>query len=281
MTKKLMAIFAHPDDEGAMGGTLTHYAQQGVEIMLVCATRGEVGEISDPALATPETLGEVRQRELEAACKIYGIQHLEFLNHRDSGMVDTPENEDPRALVQADPETVIGQLVGLMRQFRPNSVVTFEPFGWYGHPDHQIMSKWATAAYPLVSDSTAYPNLGDVWHPDKFFYSVIPFSRFGGMIEKAVAAGYIEESGFGISIPREQQQKTEEAVTHIIDVAAYFEVAQAASRSHQTQFGPDSIFRKIPAEMMKEASSHEHFIQVLPEISAEASQHPQTDLFAK
>ena len=68
--QKLMAIFAHPDDEGAMGGTLAKYAASGVEVMLVCATRGEVGEISDPALATPETLGEVRQRELDCSQNI-------------------------------------------------------------------------------------------------------------------------------------------------------------------------------------------------------------------
>ena len=93
--QKLMAIFAHPDDEGAIGGTLARYANNGTEVTLVCGTRGEVGEISDPSLATPETLGEVRQKELEAACAVMGIHNLEFLNYRDSGMVDTPENEDP------------------------------------------------------------------------------------------------------------------------------------------------------------------------------------------
>ena len=90
--QKIMAIFAHPDDEGAVAGTLAMYASQGMEVTLVCATRGEAGEISDPALATAETLGTVRQKELEAACEILGIQQLYFLDYCDSGMAGTAEN---------------------------------------------------------------------------------------------------------------------------------------------------------------------------------------------
>ena len=74
--QKIMAIFAHPDDEGAIAGTLALYAQNGTGVTLVCATRGEVGEISDPALATPATLGEVREKELQTACNILGIQQI-------------------------------------------------------------------------------------------------------------------------------------------------------------------------------------------------------------
>ena len=144
--QKLMAIFAHPDDEGAIASTLAYYANNNVEVTLVCTTKGEVGEISDPALATRETLGEVRAAELQAACDILGIRHLRFLGYRDSGMEGTPENEDPRALVQGDTDVVMGQLVGLIRELQPDIVITFEPFGWYGHPDHQITSRWVTDA---------------------------------------------------------------------------------------------------------------------------------------
>ncbi len=278
--RKLMAIFAHPDDEGAIAGTLAHYARHDTEVTLVCATRGEVGEISDPSLATPETLAEVRQKELETACDLLGIEHLEFLDRRDSGMEGTPENEDPRALVQADPNEVIGQLVGLIRQYQPDVVITFEPFGWYGHPDHQVMSRWATAAYDLVGDAAAYPENGAAWQPKRLFHAVISFSKFQGMIEAAIEAGYLEEAGFGMDIPAEQQLKTETAVTHLIDIRHLFDTKQTAMMAHRTQFGEDNLFRKIPKELMLKALGNEHFIQVSPAPPQGLSKNRLTDLFA-
>lgn len=281
MTKRLMAIFAHPDDEGAMGGTLAHYARHDTEITLICATRGEVGEISDPSLATQETLGEVREGELRKAADILGIDRLAFLDRKDSGMQGTPPNEDPEALIQADPDEVIGQLVGLMRQYKPDVVVTFEPFGWYGHPDHQIMSKWSTDAFAKVGDPEAFPEQGAAWQPKRLFYSVIPFSKFGGMMEEAIEKGYFEEEGFGVDIPEEEQLKTETAVTHIIDVSDYYDIRETSRMCHQTQFGEESFFRKIPRELMEPVSSHEHFIQVYPQPAAKLRENRQSNLFAE
>ena len=278
--RKLMAIFAHPDDEGAIGGTLAHYARNGIEVTLVCATKGEAGEISDSSLATPETLGEVRQKELRTACDILGIVYLEFLERRDSGMEGTPENKDPRALVQADPEAVREQLVGLMRRLKPDVVITFEPFGWYGHPDHQIVSRWATEAYDKVGDEGAYPNSGDTWQPQRLFHAVIPFTKFGKMIETAVAAGYIENAGIGDGLPEEQLLRTETAVTHVIDVHDLFDTKQEAMMAHRTQFGEDNMFRRIPKEMQLQASGVEHFIQVSPPPANGLSENRLTDLFA-
>ncbi len=278
--QKLMAIFAHPDDEGAIAGTLTHYAQKGVEVTLVCATRGEVGEISDPALATPETLGAVREKELQAACAILGIQRLRLLSYRDSGMVDTPENEDPRALVQATPEKIMGEFVTVIRELKPDVIITFEPFGWYGHPDHQVVSKWVTAVYPLANEATAYPEAGDAWQPHRLFHAVIPFSKFGAMIQEAIAAGYIEESGFGDGPPNEEMIAAETTVTHVIPVAEFFDTKREGMMAHKTQFGPDNMFRKIPRELMIKSWANEHFIQVAPPPDKSLRETHLDDLFA-
>ena len=278
--QKLMTIFAHPDDEGAIGGTLAYYARNGTEVTLVCATKGEAGEISDPALATPETLGEVREKELGAACDILGIVNLEFLERRDSGMDGTPENEDPRALVQADPDEVKAQLVEVMRRLKPDVVITFEPFGWYGHPDHQVVSRWATEAYDQVGDATAYPNSGEPWQPQRLFHAVIPFSKFREMIQTAVAAGYLDSEGFTNDLPEEQLLKTEAAVTHLINVHDLFDTKQEAMMSHRTQFGEDNMFSKIPKALQLQASGHEHFIQVSPVPEASLLESRSTDLFA-
>lgn len=267
--RRLMAIFAHPDDESAIGGTLIRHARNGTEVVLVCATRGEVGGISDPSLATPETLGQVRQGELEEVCRIMGVQHLEWLDYRDSGMVDSDENNDPRALVQADPQAVTEQLADLMRKYRPDAVVTFEPFGWYGHPDHQVVSRWVTEAFPLANNGSS-----------KLFHAVIPFSKFSAVIQSAVEAGLIENPEIAEGIPEEQQHNTEAQVTHILDVRDLFDTKQDAMMSHRTQFGDDNFFRKIPRDMMVNASGQEYFIQVYPPPQEGLTENPLTDLFA-
>jgi len=278
--KKIMAIFAHPDDENAAGGILAHHIDQGDDVVLVCATRGEVGEISDPALATPETLGEVRQQELENACAILGIQHLEFLDRRDSGMDGTEENKDPRALIQSDPDEIKGQIVGLIRQYQPDIVITFEPFGWYGHPDHIFTSKWVTEAYPLAGDSSAYPDKGSVWQPQRLYHAAMKFSNFRAIMQEAIDAGYISEDGFGIDIPEEEILKSEAQITHTINIDAYYDRKQEAMRSHKTQFGEDSPFSKIPEEMMRKGWDGEHYIQVYPTPDPALRDNPATDLFA-
>lgn len=275
-----MAIFAHPDDEGAIGGTLAKYARNGAEVTLVCATRGEAGEISDPVLATLDTLGEVRQRELEAACQILDIQRPHFLDYCDSGMEGTAENVRPTSFMHADPVEVVGKLVSLIRQVKPDIVITFEPFGWYGHPDHKAASRWATEAYTAAGDAAAYPDKGAAWQPQRLFYAVIPISKFRAMIEEAAASGDFESDDIVESIPVEQQLQTEAAVTHIVDVTALFDVKQSAMRAHQTQFSEEHMFRKIPRETMLKASGNEYFIQAHPQPPASLAEDPLSDLFA-
>src|SRR5712692_6104394 len=114
-TKRLLGIFAHPDDEGTMSGAMLEYSTLAIETGLVCATRGEVGEIADPALATPENLAEVREGELRAAAEVLGVEDLWILPFRDSGMAGTSENQDPRSLVQASDNVVMRDLVTIIR----------------------------------------------------------------------------------------------------------------------------------------------------------------------
>ena len=275
--KKLLAIFAHPDDEGAISGTLAHYAGNNTEVMLICTTRGEAGEISDPTLATPETLAEVRTEELRAACDIIGIRELHFLGYRDSGMANTPANEDPRALVQAKPEEAIGRLVALIRRLKPDIVITFEPFGWYGHPDHQTTERFVTAAYEHSGEAAAYPEAGPPWQPQRLFYTAMPFSRFQAMVDYAKAHD-IDISMFE-QLPQDLLQQTEAQITHIMDIRHLFETKQAAMQVHRTQFGEDNLFRKVPEEVSRQMMGYEHFIQVYPPPAAELRQNRAKDLF--
>src|SRR5437588_6458685 len=166
-TKRLLGVFAHPDDEGMMSAASLQYSTLGVETGLVCATRGEVGEIADPALATPENLGQVREGEMQAAAEVLGLNKLWFLDYRDSGMAGTAENDDAQAFVQVGSAEVVGKLVAIIRQFRPQVIVTFDENGAYGHPDHIAIYRHTTSAFHAAADAVQYPELGPAFAVSK------------------------------------------------------------------------------------------------------------------
>ena len=190
MTHTLLALFAHPDDEAfGTGGMIARYAAAGVCVTLVCTTRGEVGEIAEGTGATRETLGEVREGELRCAAETMGISELIFLGYRDSGMVDTPENADPRAYINAPAEEVIPRLVGIIRLVQPQVVVTFEPNGGYGHPDHIAIHRHTVAAFHAAADPSRYPDQGPAWQAERLFYTAIPRAFFRRMRDEMAALG--------------------------------------------------------------------------------------------
>ena len=118
----VLACFAHPDDEGfASGGLLAKLAAAGARLTLVCATNGDLGEISDPSLATPENLWQVRKQELRNAMDITGIADLRFLDYRDSGMDGWDSNNHPNAYCNADPEHIINLLAVIIAETNPMS----------------------------------------------------------------------------------------------------------------------------------------------------------------
>lgn len=259
-----MAVFAHPDDESfGCGGTLARYgAEPGIRVVLVCATRGEAGQISDPALATAEQLGQVRERELRCACEVLGIDALYFLGYRDSGMAGTPENQHPQALAMADWDEAVGRIAECIRRERPNVVVTFDETGGYGHPDHIAVHHFAKAAFAAAADSARYPEQitdGHVPHQaDKLYYTAIPRRFFYDVIDKMKEMGvviperYLERMEGPWGLP-------EEACTTDIDVREHLDTKQASIQCHATQLNPDSIFSLLPAEIMRELQSRECF----------------------
>jgi LmbE family N-acetylglucosaminyl deacetylase len=271
----LLAIFAHPDDEAfGTGGSLSRYAASGVQVALICATRGEVGEISDPSYATPDTLGEVRESELRCAAETMGIKELIFMNYRDSGMVGTPENDDPRAFINAPAGEVIHSLVSAIRRIQPDVVVTFEPNGGYGHPDHITIHKHTVAAFHLAADP-ATPALADgerPWQASRLFYTAIPRSFFLEMRQQLQQAGEDVEQFASF----EERGWPDEQVTVTLDVSATVEDKWQALHCHRTQFGPKNLFRRLPEPVVKQLMSREHFALAWP---ASPSGLKMADLF--
>src|SRR4030081_3419139 len=132
--RTLIAVHAHPDDEClGTGGILARYAAEGARTVLVTCTDGAVGEISDPALATPENLAEVRSRELDESVRILDISRSARLGYRDSGMAGTADNQHPASFQQANFDEALGRVVHLVREERPQVIVTYDENGGYGH----------------------------------------------------------------------------------------------------------------------------------------------------
>jgi LmbE family N-acetylglucosaminyl deacetylase len=264
MKDSILAIYAHPDDEAfSTGGALACYAASGVDVYLVCATRGEAGEISDPSFATPENLGEVREDELRCAAETMGVKELIFLDYRDSGMEGTPENEHPDAFINAAPEQVVPTLVGIIRRLRPKVVVTFEPNGVYGHPDHIAIHNHTVAAYQAAADPAQYPGQGPAWEPQRLFYSAVPNSYFMEMRRLLEEQGedtsefqIFESSGMGWP---------DENINVTLDVSETVDEKWQALNCHRTQFGPGNLFRRIPIEQVKILIGKEHFALASPE----------------
>jgi LmbE family N-acetylglucosaminyl deacetylase len=263
----VLAAFAHPDDEDfGSGGTLAMLVARGARVTLVCATNGDVGEISDPSLATPETQAQMRQEELRKAMAVTGIQGLRFLSYRDSGMAGAPDNNHPNSLHMAESGRVVGQLVSIIREVRPQIVITHDPSGGYGHPDHKAVCQHATQAFSLSGDSTAYPEQltqgRQVWTPDLLYYVCFPRSNFRRM--------WREMLDLGITPPFASRDidslgTPDESVTTILNVSHHVDTKIASLNCHRTQINPNGPFSKLPAETMREHMSTEYYALVKPE----------------
>ena len=188
MKKVLLSVLAHPDDESfGMGGTLAKYAEDEVEVHLICATRGEAGEVDPEYLTGFSSVADLRVSELNCAVKHLGITSLTLLNYRDSGMTGSENNNNPEALMNASLEQVAEEIAEKMRHVKPQVVLTFDPLGGYRHPDHIFVHKAANRAFELAGDPTYNSNLTP-HKPEKLFFHTFPkrFIRFNVRLLKFV-----------------------------------------------------------------------------------------------
>ncbi|MDQ5824361.1 MAG: PIG-L family deacetylase [Chloroflexota bacterium] len=252
----LLGLFAHPDDEQLMSGTFAKAAAEGIRTGLLCATRGEYGEIADPALATPETLGHARELELRAACAVVGIKYLYFLDYKDSGWFDRPENQAPDAFSNADPEEAVERLVRIIREFKPTVMVTFDPGGGYGHLDHVQIWRFSMEAFEAAADPARYPDAGEAWQTQRLFYNSFPRSQMEKFRE-AMENMDLQSSYRDLSF--EQKGLSDEEITNVVDVREWVAFKEKSLSMHATQMDPNSLFKKLPGDMLMELRATEHF----------------------
>ncbi len=272
--KRLLGVFAHPDDEGFIGGALLHYHSLGVETGLVYATRGEVGEIFDPVLATPENLGQVREAEMQAAAEVLGVQHLWFLNFRDSGMEGTPANADPRALINAGAAEVIGELVAVIREFRPQVMVTFDETGGFGHPDHMAVYRNTVGAFHAAADAEQYPEAGPAHAVSKLYYSSYTRWQFVTLAEWVgqEVDVFKGKDPHEIGIP-------DDKISVLLDVERWQDTKARTRAMHRTQINPNNAVLSLPEDLQRKWRSTEFYqlatSRVGPDVMGE------NDLFAR
>jgi LmbE family N-acetylglucosaminyl deacetylase len=231
-------VFAHPDDEtfGA-GGTLALYARRGVEVHLVCATRGEVGE-APPDRKGFASIGEMRESELRCAAAILGLAGVHFLGYRDSGMPGSPDNTHPRALASAPLPEVARAVAGFIRQLRPQVVVTFDPVGGYRHPDHIAAHRAAVEAFRLAPNGEEFPEGGPPYSPQKLYFHTFPhgFLRWAARLLPLIGQDP-HHFGRNRDIDITALSDVDFPIHARIDIRPVIAIKQKASACHSSQGG--------------------------------------------
>ena len=249
--RRLLLVHAHPDDESiGTGATMARYAAQGAQVTLVTCTLGELGEIIPPSLAhlgarQEDKLGEYRIGELAAACDLLGVTDHRFLGGpgrwRDSGMMGTPDNADPRCFWQADVDQAAAALLDVIREVSPQVLVTYDANGFYGHPAHIQAHRVAWRA----------------------------FQQAGALAGTARLAKF-----YATAAPESAQVTTE------IDATAYFERKLAAMTAHATQITVSAPYFALSNNIRQRALGVEYFTLLAgPRGPAAGPAGRETDLF--
>jgi N-acetyl-1-D-myo-inositol-2-amino-2-deoxy-alpha-D-glucopyranoside deacetylase len=261
----LFLVHAHPDDESiSTGGVMLRAHLDGHRVVLVTCTRGEEGEIHnmDEASVRPR-LGEVRTHELRRAADILGVDRLEFLGYRDSGMAGEPSNNDPRSFHAAPLHEAAERLQVLMLEERPEVVVTYTSDGTYGHPDH------IKAHHTTVAALDALEREG--WQPAKLYLSAIPRTLMQQWVERAREAG-VEMPAGGIRIVG----IPDEEITTEVDVRDLVGFKREAFAAHVSQNDPKSPLRTMAEQVYEAAFGTERFVLARGALGEE---RPETTLF--
>ena len=258
---------------------MARYAAEGVRVVLVCATRGEEGDILNPRMDRPgikERMTELREAELETACDLLGVERIYHLGYRDSGMPGSDANKRPEAFWNADPEEAVGRLVEIIRAERPEVVLGYDESRGYEHPDHIRVHEWGTRAFYEAGDGQRFPSAGAPWQPAKLYYfATFSKRRMLALHDAALAAG-IESPYAGWLESWDEMGFQEPEITTQIDVSDYIELRSKALLAHATQIDPESFWFAIPDELHEKAYPWEDYTRVSSTVDVPAL---ESDLF--
>jgi N-acetyl-1-D-myo-inositol-2-amino-2-deoxy-alpha-D-glucopyranoside deacetylase len=267
--RRLLLVHAHPDDETINNGaTMARYAAEGAEVTLLTCTLGEEGEVLVPELAQlaadqADQLGGYRISELRNAMAALGVADSRFLGgagrYRDSGMMGTAANGNPRAFWNADLDEAVGHAVAVVREVRPQVLVTYDEKGGYGHPDHIQAHRVAMAAVEAAADPGYRPDLGEPWDVAKVYWSAMPRSVLARGIEAMAALGQASPfEGLG-DVDEVPFVVADEEVAAAVDGRAYASRKDAAMRAYPTQITVDGPFFALSNNLGQEVLGTEFY----------------------
>ncbi|MBX3010602.1 MAG: PIG-L family deacetylase [Caldilineaceae bacterium] len=281
MTKRqqtLLGVFAHPDDESfGPGGSLARYAAEGKQVHVIIATDGIAGSVEDPKhLVSHETLAQVRSAELSNAAVALGVTTIWSLPYRDSGMRNTAENLHPQALFQQPHEVLTQELVEYIKRLQPDVIVTHDPYGGYGHPDHIRLCETVTAAFHLVRGEMQRRPSG--YHgPQKLYYTAFDKRMLKVMVKVMPLMGQDPTAiGRNKDINLVEISGWETPVHAQINIEPYLPNKTAASQAHASQYsGGPAFTRFLPPFLRRRFLIHETFTRAYPAPNGSV----ETDLF--
>jgi len=280
---RLMSVHAHPDDESSKGAaTLLRYIAEGHEVMVVSCTGGERGSIQNPAMDKPgvqERMGELRKEEMATAAKILGIQHR-WLGFEDSGLPKgDPKPPLPQGCFAKVPlEESSKPLVGLIREFRPHVLVTYDEKGGYPHPDHIRAHEVTMAAFDAASDAGRFAEMGGPWQAMKLYYlHGIARSRIQAFHDVLTKHGMESPYGEPAWLPNPNWPDVMDRVTTRVVCSDYYHTRDEALRAHATQIDPASHWFATPLDLQCEVWPTEEYELAR---SLVKSTLPEDDLFA-
>jgi len=275
----LLGVFAHPNDESfGPGGALAHYAHQGVDVHVIIATDGIAGSVDDQGrLRDHDSLAQVRSAELAQAAVHLGVKSIWSLPYRDSGMRGAPDNHHAGALIQQSADRVAHEILGYIARLAPTVILTHDPFGGYGHPDHIRVCEATTIAFYLARAGMSGGN-GAIERPQKLYYSAFPkdLIRIAAPLMR-VAGQDPTAIGRNHDINLVEISRWVTPVTTNVDVTDALIYKQRASEAHASQFsGGPSWLSIVPAPVRQRLMGREQFTCVFPDVDRN-SEH---DLFA-
>lgn len=287
-TPRLLFVHAHPDDESlGTGATIAHYAARGADVRVVTCTLGEEGEVigerwAELAVDRADQLGGYRIGELTAALRALGVAGPSYLGGagrwRDSGMRGTPKRRRQR-FVDADERETVGALVAVIREQRPHVVVTYDPAGGYGHPDH-VRAHEVTTAAVAAARGAGYP--GEPWAVPKFYWSVFATSAF----EAAMDALTPQDLRPEWSIPPKEEFTfgyADDAVDAVVEAGPdAWAAKRAALAAHATQVivGPTGRACALSNNAALPILGHEHYVLAAGAAGQRDGRGWETDLLA-
>ncbi|MFJ4365575.1 N-acetyl-1-D-myo-inositol-2-amino-2-deoxy-alpha-D-glucopyranoside deacetylase [Streptomyces chartreusis] len=273
--RRLLLVHAHPDDESINNGaTMARYAAEGVRVTLVTCTLGEHGEVIPPELRhlTGTELGEHRLGELTAAMRELGVEDFRLLGGRgryeDSGMMGIADNDDPASLWQADVDTAARELVEVILEVRPQVLVTYDPDGGYGHPDHIQAHRIAMRAAELAVDAG--------WEIPKVYWNRVPRTAADEAFARLRADLPGLPFGKAATVADVPGVVADERITTVIDGTAHAAAKAAAMRAHATQIEVAEPYFVLSNELAQPLFTTEYYELVRGEPGA----RPESDLFA-